>query len=46
MQGVILNIQFRHRRQFHNEDVFELAIEGLLLLIQSRVVKVCIVVDK
>ena len=46
MQGVILNIQFRRRRQLDIKDVFELAIEGLLLPLQSSVVKVCVVVDK
>jgi hypothetical protein len=46
MQGVILNIQFRHRRQLDDEDMFELAIEGLLLLIQSSTAKVCIAVDE
>jgi hypothetical protein len=46
MQGVILDIQFRCRRQLDNEDMFELAIEGLLLPIQSSAAKVCIAVDK
>jgi hypothetical protein len=46
MQGIILDIQFRRRRQLDDEDVFELAIEGLLLLIQSSIAKVCIAVDE
>jgi hypothetical protein len=46
MQGVIHNIQFRRKRQLDDEDMFELAIKGLLLLIQSSTVKVCIVVNK
>jgi hypothetical protein len=46
MQGVIFDIQFRCRRQLDDEDVFELAIEKLLLPIRSSAVKVCIVVDE
>jgi hypothetical protein len=46
MQGVILHIQFRCRRQLDDEDVFELAIEGLLLPIRSSTVKVCIPVNE
>ena len=46
MQGVILNIQFRCRKQLDDKDVFELAIEGLLLQIQSSTVKVCVAVDE
>jgi hypothetical protein len=45
MQGVVLDIQFRRRRQFDDEDVFELAIEALLLPIRSSAAKVCIAVD-
>jgi hypothetical protein len=45
MQGVILNIQFRSRRQLDNKDVFELAIEGLLLPIWSSAAKVCVAVN-
>jgi hypothetical protein len=44
MQGVILDIQFRRRRQLDNKDMFELVIEGLLLLIRSSMAKVCIAV--
>jgi len=46
MQEVILDIQFRRRRQPDDEDMFELAIEGLLLPIQSSVAKVCVAVDQ
>jgi hypothetical protein len=31
MQGVVFEIQFRRRRQLDDEDMFELAIEWLLL---------------
>jgi hypothetical protein len=44
MQGVVLDIQFRHRRQLDNKDVFEPATEGLLLPIRSSMAKVCIAV--
>ena len=44
-QGVVLDIQFRCRRQLNHEDVFELTIEGLLLPIRSSTVKVCIAID-
>jgi hypothetical protein len=43
MQGVVLDIQFRRRRQLDDKDMFEPAIEGLLL-IQSSTAKVCIAV--
>jgi len=46
MQEVILDIQFRRRRQLDHEDMFELAIEELLLQIQSSMAKVCIAVDQ
>jgi hypothetical protein len=46
MQGVVLIIQFRRRRQLDDEDVFELAIERLLLPIRSSTAKVCIAVDE
>jgi hypothetical protein len=46
MQGVVLDIQFRCRRQFDDEDVFELTIEWLLLPIRSSATKVCIAVDE
>jgi hypothetical protein len=46
MQGVVLDIQFRRRRQLDDEDMFELAIEGLLLPIRSSAAKVCVAVDK
>jgi hypothetical protein len=46
MQGVVLDIQFRCRRQLDNEDVFELAIEGLLLPIRGSTAKVCIAVNE
>ena len=46
MQGVVLDIQFRCRRQLDDEDVFELAIEGLLLPIRSSVAKVCVAIDE
>ena len=46
MQGVILIIEFRRRRQLDDEDVFELAIEGLLFPIRSSTTKVCIAVDE
>ena len=46
MQGVILDIQFRCRRQLDHKDIYELAIEGLLLPIRSSAAKVCIAVDE
>lgn len=46
MQGVVLNIQFRRRRQLDDKEVFELAIEGLLLPIRSSAGKVCVAVDE
>jgi hypothetical protein len=46
MQGVVLNIQFRRRRQLDDKEVFELAIEGLLLPIRSSSGKVCVAVDE
>jgi hypothetical protein len=46
MQGVVFHIQFRCRRQLDDEDMFELAIEGLLLPIRSSAAKVCIAVDE
>jgi hypothetical protein len=46
MQGVVLDIQFRRRRQFDDEDVFKLAIEGFSLPIRSSTAKVCIAVDE
>jgi hypothetical protein len=45
MQGLVLNIQFRRRRQLDNEEVFELAIEGFLLPIRSSAAKVCVAVN-
>jgi hypothetical protein len=45
MQEVVLDIQFRCRWQLNDEDVFELAIEGLLLPIRSSAAMVCIAVD-
>jgi hypothetical protein len=44
MQGVVLDIQFRCRRQLDDKDMFEPAIEGLFLPIRSSTAKVCIVV--
>jgi hypothetical protein len=46
MQGVVLDIQFRRRRQFDDEEVLELTIERLLLPIWSSATKVCIAVDE
>jgi hypothetical protein len=46
MQGVVLDIQFRRRRQLDDEDVFELAIEGLLLPNRNSAGKVCVAVDE
>jgi len=46
MQHVVLDIQFRRRRQLDDKDVFELAIEGLLLPIWSSAAKVCVAVDE
>ena len=46
MQRVILHIQFRYRRQLDDKDVFELAIEGLLLPIRSNTAKVCVAIDE
>lgn len=46
MQGVVFEIQFRCRRQFDDKDVFELAIEGLLLPFWSSAAKVCVTVDE
>jgi hypothetical protein len=46
MQGVVLDIQFRRRRQLDDKDVFEPAIEGLLLPIRSSTAKVWIAVYK
>ena len=45
-QGVVLDIQFRRRRQLDDEDVFELTIEGLLLPIWNSAAKVCVAVDE
>jgi hypothetical protein len=46
MQGVVLLIKFRRRRQLDDEDIFELAIEGLLLPIRSSAAKVCVAVNE
>jgi len=46
MQGVVFEIQFRRRRQLDDEDVFELAIERLLLPFRSSAAKVCVAVDE
>ena len=46
MQGVVLDIQFRRRRQLDDEEVFELAIERLLLPIRSSAAKMCVAVDE
>ena len=46
MYGVVLDIQSTCRRQLDDEDMFELAIEGLLLPIWSSAAKVCIAVDE
>jgi hypothetical protein len=46
MQGIILDIQFRRRRQLDDQDMFELAIEGLLLPIGSSLAKVSVAVNK
>ena len=46
MQGVILDIQFRRRRQPDDKEVFELAIEGLPLQIRSSTAKMCVAVDE
>jgi hypothetical protein len=46
LQGVVLDIQFRRRRQLDDEDIFELAIEGLLLPIRSSAAKVCVAVNE
>ena len=46
MQGVVLDIQFRRSRQPDNEEVFELAIEWLLLSIRSSAAKMCVAVDE
>ena len=46
MQGVVFEIQFRRRRQLDDEDVFELAIEWLLLPFWSSAAKVCVAVDE
>ena len=46
MQGVVLDIQFRRRRQLDDEEVFELAIERLLLPIRSSTAKMCVAVNE